>query len=109
MKDEQKQYYRLIGLTLSLLITISLIDHQTKQQLATTTTTTTTTPTDPHSKPLTILLLVIWLGFLFSFVGIVASDFFCPNLSTISLRLGLSENLAGVSKLNQLLKKYTTN
>ncbi|KAA1087127.1 hypothetical protein PGT21_023231 [Puccinia graminis f. sp. tritici] len=98
MKDEQKQYYRLIGLTLSLLITINLIDHQTKQQLATT-TTTTTTPTDPHSKPFTILLLVIWLGFLFSFVGIVASDFFCPNLSTISLRLGLSENLAGVTLL----------
>ncbi|WAQ91689.1 hypothetical protein PtA15_15A80 [Puccinia triticina] len=52
-----------------------------------------------HSKPLAILTITLWLAFLFSFVGIVASDFFCPNLSTISQRLGLSENLAGVTLL----------
>jgi sodium/potassium/calcium exchanger 6 len=37
--------------------------------------------------------LTIWLLFLFSFIGIVASDFFCPNLSTISSKLGLSESV----------------
>ncbi|CAH7666733.1 Sodium/calcium exchanger protein-domain-containing protein, partial [Phakopsora pachyrhizi] len=36
---------------------------------------------------------------LFSFKGIVVSDFFCPNLSTLSNRLGLKENLAGVTFL----------
>ncbi|KAI8449896.1 Sodium/calcium exchanger protein-domain-containing protein, partial [Phakopsora pachyrhizi] len=36
---------------------------------------------------------------LFSFKGIVSSDFFCPNLSTLSNRLGLNKNLAGVTFL----------
>ncbi|CAH7682491.1 Sodium/calcium exchanger protein-domain-containing protein, partial [Phakopsora pachyrhizi] len=37
---------------------------------------------------------------LFSFEGIVASDFFCPNLSTLLNRLGLNKNLAGVTFLD---------
>lgn len=39
------------------------------------------------------VLLVFWLLFLFAFVGIIASDFFCPCLSTISSYLGLSESV----------------
>ncbi|KAI8457418.1 solute carrier family 24 [Phakopsora pachyrhizi] len=50
-------------------------------------------------RPILIGLMVVWLMFLFGFVGIVASDFFCPNLSTLSNRLGLNENLAGVTFL----------
>ena len=44
-----------------------------------------------------IALLVLWLLFLFSFLGIVASDFFCPNLSTLASRLGLPEDVAGAT------------
>ncbi|CAH7683823.1 Sodium/calcium exchanger protein-domain-containing protein [Phakopsora pachyrhizi] len=43
--------------------------------------------------------MVVWLMFLFSFIGIVASDFFCPNLSNLSNRLGLNKNLTGVTFL----------
>jgi sodium/potassium/calcium exchanger 6 len=43
--------------------------------------------------------LVVWLLFLFSTLGIGASDFFCPNLATISAILGLDENVAGVTFL----------
>ncbi|KAI8452059.1 hypothetical protein BY996DRAFT_4585058, partial [Phakopsora pachyrhizi] len=49
-------------------------------------------------RPILIGSMVVWLMFLFSFIGIVASDFFCPNLSTLSNRLGLNKNLAGVSE-----------
>lgn len=42
-------------------------------------------------------LMVVWLTFLFAFVGICASEFFCPNLSHIASRLGLSESV--VSRL----------
>lgn len=38
-------------------------------------------------------LMVLWLIFLFAFVGICASEFFCPNLSHIASRLGLSESV----------------
>lgn len=41
----------------------------------------------------------MWLGLLFSTIGIAASDFFCINLSSIATLLGLSENLAGVTFL----------
>lgn len=41
----------------------------------------------------------MWLLFLFSTIGIGASDFFCPNLATISTILGLDENVAGVTFL----------
>lgn len=38
-------------------------------------------------------VMVLWLTFLFAFVGICASEFFCPNLSHIASRLGLSESV----------------
>ncbi|KAF9279606.1 hypothetical protein BGZ68_007806 [Mortierella alpina] len=41
-----------------------------------------------------IILLSVWLMFLFGFVGVAASDFFCPNLSTIAKQLHLSESMA---------------
>ena len=43
--------------------------------------------------------LAVWLVFLFSTLGISASDFFCPNLATISDVLGLDENVAGATFL----------
>ena len=50
-------------------------------------------------KGLAFILLVAWLGLLFTTIGIAASDFFSVNLSTISTMLGLSESLAGVTFL----------
>lgn len=44
-------------------------------------------------KPLILGLMTLWLMFLFLFVGITAADFFCPNLSTIATRLGMSESV----------------
>jgi solute carrier family 24 (sodium/potassium/calcium exchanger), member 6 len=41
----------------------------------------------------------LWLVFLFSTLGISASDFFCPNLGTLASILGLDENVAGVTFL----------
>lgn len=43
--------------------------------------------------------LVFWLAFLFSFIGIAASDFFIPNLATLSDIFGLDDNIAGVTFL----------
>jgi len=43
--------------------------------------------------------MVLWLGMLFTIIGIAASDFFCINLSTISNVLGMSESMAGVTFL----------
>lgn len=43
--------------------------------------------------------LVVWLVFLFSFIGIAASDFFIPNLATIADVFGLDDNIAGVTFL----------
>lgn len=43
--------------------------------------------------------LIIWLIFLFSTLGISASDFFTPNLATLATLLGLDENVAGVTFL----------
>nr|CAG8600818.1 9331_t:CDS:10 [Entrophospora candida] len=43
--------------------------------------------------------LFLWLLFLFGFIGIAASDFFCPNLYTIASKLSLSESMAGVTFL----------
>ena len=42
---------------------------------------------------------MVWLGLLFSTIGIAASDFFCINLSTIASILGMSESMAGVTFL----------
>ncbi|THW95443.1 hypothetical protein D6D18_05766 [Aureobasidium pullulans] len=53
----------------------------------------------PHAKPVAFLILVSWLGLLFSTIGIAASDFFCINLSTIATILGMSESMAGVTFL----------
>ncbi|KAI7489804.1 hypothetical protein KC351_g1073 [Hortaea werneckii] len=53
----------------------------------------------PHAQPLAFLMLIAWLGLLFSTIGIAASDFFCINLSTIAAILGMSESMAGVTFL----------
>lgn len=44
-------------------------------------------------------ILALWLGLLFTTIGIAASDFFCINLSTIASILGMSESMAGVTFL----------
>ncbi|KAH8100726.1 Sodium/calcium exchanger protein-domain-containing protein [Phellopilus nigrolimitatus] len=53
----------------------------------------------PSVRPLVFSGLLLWLVFLFSTLGISASDFFCPNLATLAERLGLDENVAGVTFL----------
>ncbi|WRT70557.1 uncharacterized protein IL334_007555 [Kwoniella shivajii] len=53
----------------------------------------------PAARPFYIFILLLILIFLFSFIGISASDFFCPNLSTIATYLGLNESTAGVTFL----------
>ncbi|KAH9481409.1 Putative cation exchanger C3A12.06c [Psilocybe cubensis] len=55
--------------------------------------------TDATLRPVMFIGLLFWLVFLFSTLGISASDFFTPNLSTISQLLGLDENVAGVTFL----------
>ncbi|KAK8027391.1 hypothetical protein PG991_004447 [Apiospora marii] len=50
-------------------------------------------------QPVAFVVLVLWLGLLFTTIGIAASDFFSVNLSTIATVLGLSESLAGVTFL----------
>ncbi|KAG0695897.1 Sodium/calcium exchanger protein-domain-containing protein [Suillus ampliporus] len=50
-------------------------------------------------RPLIFAALLLWLLFLFSTLGISASDFFTPNLATIATFLGLDENVAGVTFL----------
>ncbi|KAB5536360.1 Sodium/calcium exchanger protein-domain-containing protein [Coniochaeta sp. 2T2.1] len=52
-----------------------------------------------NAKPVAFVIMVVWLGLLFSTIGIAASDFFSVNLSTIASILGLSESLAGVTFL----------
>jgi sodium/potassium/calcium exchanger 6 len=52
-----------------------------------------------HAKPVAFMILISWLGLLFSTIGIAASDFFCINLSTIASILGMSESMAGVTLL----------
>ncbi|KAG8835869.1 hypothetical protein FRC17_000419, partial [Serendipita sp. 399] len=53
----------------------------------------------PQLRSAYFMGLIVWLIFLFSTLGISASDFFCPNLATISAVLGLDENVAGVTFL----------
>ncbi|KAG0650615.1 cation exchanger [Hyphodiscus hymeniophilus] len=50
-------------------------------------------------KPIAFTILTLWLGLLFTTIGIAASDFFCINLSTIASILGMSESMAGVTFL----------
>lgn len=52
-----------------------------------------------HVKPIAFAILTLWLGLLFSTIGIAASDFFCINLSTIANILGMSESMTGVTFL----------
>jgi sodium/potassium/calcium exchanger 6 len=53
----------------------------------------------PPLRPAVFAGLLIWLVFLFSTLGISASDFFTPNLATLAQLLGLDENVAGVTFL----------
>jgi len=53
----------------------------------------------PNAKPLAFIILILWLSFLFSTIGIAASDFLCIDLSTLASVLGLSESLTGVTFL----------
>jgi len=53
----------------------------------------------PTIRPFVFFGLVLWLGFLFSTLGISASEFFCPNLATIAQLLNLDEHVAGVTLL----------
>ncbi|KAJ6531749.1 hypothetical protein B0H19DRAFT_1188370 [Mycena capillaripes] len=55
--------------------------------------------TETTLRPVAFTALIIWLVFLFSTLGISASDFFTPNLATIAQLLGLDENVAGVTFL----------
>lgn len=50
-------------------------------------------------KPLCVMIMLSGLLFLFGAVSVVAADFFCPNLQTISSKLQLSESMAGVTVL----------
>ncbi|EMD34076.1 hypothetical protein CERSUDRAFT_117589 [Gelatoporia subvermispora B] len=54
---------------------------------------------DLSARPFIFAGYVLWLVFLFSTLGISASDFFCPNLGTLAQLLGLDENVAGVTFL----------
>lgn len=51
------------------------------------------------AQPVAFIILTLWLGLLFTTIGIAASDFFCINLSTIASILGMSESMAGVTFL----------
>ncbi|KAI5810172.1 sodium/calcium exchanger protein [Peziza echinospora] len=53
----------------------------------------------PNAPVVGFLIMVAWLGTLFTTIGIAASDFFCINLSTIASVLGMSESMAGVTFL----------
>lgn len=55
--------------------------------------------TETTFRPAAFVGLLIWLIFLFSTLGISASDFFTPNLATLAQLLGLDENVAGVTFL----------
>ncbi|CAI2174918.1 11555_t:CDS:10 [Funneliformis geosporum] len=46
-----------------------------------------------------LMTMFLWLLFLFGFIGLAASEFFCPNLGTIASKLKLSESMAGVTFL----------
>ncbi|KAI7869342.1 Sodium/calcium exchanger protein-domain-containing protein [Spinellus fusiger] len=50
--------------------------------------------------PLCIMVLCATLLMLFGAVSVVASDFFCPNLQTISSKLGLSESMVFISAMD---------
>ncbi|KAI3614599.1 hypothetical protein CBS9595_003870 [Malassezia furfur] len=49
--------------------------------------------------PVGLVLLLVSLLFLFSVLGLVAGDFFCPNLSSLAVELGMSDSTVGVTLL----------
>ncbi|XP_015460188.2 mitochondrial sodium/calcium exchanger protein isoform X2 [Astyanax mexicanus] len=53
----------------------------------------------PNLLPLAIFLYIVWLLVMFLVLGLIASQFFCPNLSAISSTLRLTHNVAGVTFL----------
>ncbi|XP_037114187.1 mitochondrial sodium/calcium exchanger protein isoform X2 [Syngnathus acus] len=53
----------------------------------------------PDLTPLSVILCIIWLFFMFAILGLIASKYFCPNLSAISTSLHLTHNVAGVTFL----------
>ncbi|KAF2665935.1 hypothetical protein BT63DRAFT_44544 [Microthyrium microscopicum] len=53
----------------------------------------------PKVKPLAFIVIISWLGLLFSTIGLAASDFFCVNLGSLATMAGMSENFAGVTLL----------
>ncbi|XP_049619460.1 mitochondrial sodium/calcium exchanger protein isoform X1 [Syngnathus scovelli] len=53
----------------------------------------------PDLTPLSVILCIIWLFFMFVILGLIASKYFCPNLSAISTSLHLTHNVAGVTFL----------
>jgi solute carrier family 24 (sodium/potassium/calcium exchanger), member 6 len=55
--------------------------------------------TETALRPSVFIAYVVWLLFLFSTLGISASDFFTPNLASLAQLLGLDENVAGVTFL----------
>ncbi|CAO1614897.1 unnamed protein product [Parajaminaea phylloscopi] len=57
------------------------------------------TLTESVRRSAAMVAIVLWMAFLFSCLGLVASDFFCPNLGTLASRLGLNESTAGVTFL----------
>ncbi|KAG9065175.1 hypothetical protein KI688_002497 [Linnemannia hyalina] len=52
-----------------------------------------------HMHAVALVIMGAWMIFLFALIGVAASDFFCPNLNTISKKLHLSESMAGVTFL----------
>ncbi|ODV90925.1 hypothetical protein CANCADRAFT_19192, partial [Tortispora caseinolytica NRRL Y-17796] len=52
-----------------------------------------------HVKPVGMFILILWLCVLFLTLGLSASDYLCPNLSTLSNLIGLSQGVAGVTLL----------
>ncbi|KAG7315319.1 hypothetical protein KOW79_021407 [Hemibagrus wyckioides] len=53
----------------------------------------------PKLLPLAIFFYVLLLLIFFLILGLIASEFFCPNLSAISFTLRLTHNVAGVTFL----------
>ncbi|KAJ1876793.1 hypothetical protein LPJ57_004295, partial [Coemansia sp. RSA 486] len=53
----------------------------------------------PSRQPAMLLGMALWLGVLFVWLGVSASEYFSPNISTLAALLGLPESLAGVSLL----------
>lgn len=53
----------------------------------------------PHAQAAALLILVAWMVFLFSALGIVAGDFLAVNLGSIAQYMNMSDTLAGVTFL----------